>query len=295
MGRRAAESDYRIGPAGFHGADRPFTGDFRPFADLATRAGALRAQGEAWRYTMVPFPGHVAIVMDGNGRWATERGLSREEGHRRGAEAVRRVVRAARELGVPALTLYAFSAQNWGRPELEVSHLMRLLRTFALRERAELLARDIRVVTIGERRRLPPSVRAPLAALEASSAGNRGMTLCLALSYGAREALTAAARALAADAAQGRLRPDDVTEQLLSNRLDTNLLPPLDLLIRTSGEQRLSNFLLWEAAYAELHFTPVLWPDFDREALVAALADYAGRQRRFGLAAEPRASARAGC
>lgn len=244
--------------------------------------------------TTAPFPHHVAIVMDGNGRWATERGLAREEGHRRGADAVRRVVRASRELGIPTLTLYAFSAQNWGRPEAEVGHLMRLLRTFVLQESAELLARDIRVVTIGERHRLPPLVRAPLAALEASSAGNRGMTLCLALSYGARESLTAAARAMAADAARGRLRPDDVTEQHLSARLDTHRLPPLDLLIRTSGEQRLSNFLLWEAAYAELHFTPILWPDFGRTELEAALADYAGRQRRFGLAAA-RPTARAGC
>jgi undecaprenyl diphosphate synthase len=243
--------------------------------------------------TLAPFPNHVAIVMDGNGRWATERGLSRGEGHRSGAEAVRRVVRAARELGVPALTLYAFSAQNWGRPEAEVGHLMGLLRTFVLRESAELMDHDIRVVTIGERQRLPPFVRAPLAVLEATSAGNRGMTLCLALSYGSREAITAAARALAADAASGRLRPDDVTEQLLSARLDTNRLPPLDLLIRASGERRLSNFLLWEAAYAELHFTPVLWPDFDKEDLEAALADYAGRQRRFGLTAA--ATARAGC
>jgi undecaprenyl diphosphate synthase len=221
--------------------------------------------------------------MDGNGRWAALRGLSRQEGHRRGAEAVRTVVRAARELGLPALTLYAFSAQNWQRPRPEVAGLMRLLRTFLIDQRAELLARGIRVVAIGEKQRLPPFVRAPLAALEAASAHSRGMTLCLAVSYGGREAITGAARALAADVAAGRLRPDDVTEQRLAARLGTVALPPLDLLIRTSGEQRLSNFLLWEAAYAELHFTPVMWPDFGRADLDEALAAYARRQRRFGL------------
>jgi undecaprenyl diphosphate synthase len=228
-------------------------------------------------------PGHVAIIMDGNGRWAEERGLPRAEGHRRGADAVRRVVRAARELGLPALTLYAFSAQNWARPRAEVAHLMRLLASFVAGERDELLARGIRVVTIGELARLPRFARAPLAALEVASAGNRQMTLCLALSYGGREALTAAARALVAEAAAGRLRPEAVTERAFGARLSTSALPPLDLLIRTSGEQRLSNFLLWEAAYAELYFTPVLWPDFGRGTLETALAAYAARQRRFGL------------
>jgi undecaprenyl diphosphate synthase len=236
---------------------------------------------------MTRLPRHVAVIMDGNGRWAAERGLPRAEGHRAGADAVRRVVRAARELGLPALTLYAFSAQNWARPRGEVAHLMRLLGAFVVDERPELLARGIRVVTIGDLGRLPRFARAPLAALEVASAGNRDMTLCLALSYGAREALTAAARALAADAAAGRLRPDDVTERELGARLGTAGLPPLDLVIRTSGEQRLSNFLLWEAAYAELYFTPLLWPDFGRAALEAALAAYATRQRRFGLIATP--------
>jgi undecaprenyl diphosphate synthase len=232
--------------------------------------------------------------MDGNGRWAAERGLPRHEGHRRGADAVRRVVQAARELGLPALTLYAFSAQNWDRPRGEVAHLMRLLRRFLLDERAEILARGIRLLVIGDRQRLPPFVHAPLAALEVASAENRGMTLCLALSYGGREAITAAARALAADAAAGRLRPSDVTEAGLGARLGTGTLPPLDLLIRTSGEQRLSNFLLWEAAYAELYFTPVLWPDFGRATLEAALLSYARRQRRFGLTGEQVAAAAAG-
>jgi undecaprenyl diphosphate synthase len=232
---------------------------------------------------MTSVPRHVAVIMDGNGRWASARGLPRHEGHRRGADAVRRVVRAAHELGIPALTLYAFSTENWGRPRPEVAHLMRLLHSFVLDERAELMARGVRVLTIGDVRRLPRFARAPLRALEVASAGNRAMTLCLALSYGGREAITAAARALAAEVASGRLRPEEVSERKLAARLETRGLPPLDLLIRTSGEQRLSNFLLWEAAYAELHFTPVLWPDFSRETLALALADFATRQRRFGL------------
>ena len=232
--------------------------------------------------------------MDGNGRWAQEHGLPRVEGHRQGAKAVREVVRAAREINLRALTLYAFSAQNWDRPRGEVGHLMRLLRIFLRDERAELLARGIRLVAIGNRERLPPFVQAPLAALEAATAANRDMTLCLALSYGGREAITAAARALAADVAAGRLAPGEVTEGHLGARLGTGLLPPLDLLIRTSGEQRLSNFLLWEAAYAELYFTPVLWPDFGRAHLEAALASYVRRQRRFGLTGEQAQAARAG-
>jgi undecaprenyl diphosphate synthase len=231
-------------------------------------------------------PRHVAIIMDGNGRWATQRGRPRLEGHRLGAAAVRRIVRAARELGLPALTLYAFSAQNWKRPRTEVAHLMRLLGHFVLEERAELLRRDIRVLTIGDRARLPAHARLPLRGLELASAKNRGMTLCLALSYGGREDLTRAARALVTDAAAGRLRPEEVTEDRLAAALSTTAVPPLDLVIRTSGEQRLSNFMLWEAAFAELYFTPVLWPDFDRPDLEAALASYARRQRRFGRTQE---------
>ena len=232
---------------------------------------------------MTPFARHVAIIMDGNGRWASERGLLRPEGHTRGAEAVRRVVRAAPELGIETLTFYAFSAQNWGRPATEVSHLMQLLSSFVTREGEELLARNIRVVTIGDLRRLPSFARDPLRDLVAASARNQAMTLCLALSYGGREAIAAAARTIAEDVASGRLRSQDVTESEVEVRLGTRGLPAVDLLIRTSGEQRLSNFLLWEGAFAELHFTNVLWPDFGRADLEAALADYAGRQRRFGL------------
>jgi undecaprenyl diphosphate synthase len=232
-----------------------------------------------------PLPRHVAIIMDGNGRWAEERGLPRTAGHERGADAVRDVVRAAREIGIPALTLYAFSAQNWGRPVREVAHLMELLRRFLVEERAELVERGIRLHTIGDDERLPRQVRAPLLALRRATARGRQMTLCLALSYGARESIVAAARTLAAGVAEGRIDARSISEASIAGALSTRVLPPLDLLIRTSGEQRLSNFLLWEAAYAELYFTPVPWPDFGRPDLEAALAAFAGRQRRYGLAA----------
>jgi undecaprenyl diphosphate synthase len=231
-------------------------------------------------------PRHVGIIMDGNGRWAAARGGARSDGHRQGAEAVRRTVRAAREVGIPYLTLYAFSQQNWQRPAREVADLMRLLRRFVLEERAELAARGIRLVTIGDAARLPAFVRAPLAALTDATRANRGMTLCLALSYGGRESIVRAARRLAAAVAAGRLRPDAIGESDVALALETRALPPPDLIIRTSGEQRLSNFLLWEAAYAELYFTDVMWPDFGRADLEAALAAYAARERRFGKLTE---------
>jgi undecaprenyl diphosphate synthase len=233
-----------------------------------------------------PLPDHVAIIMDGNGRWATARGGTRGEGPRQGAEAVRRVVRGARELGIRYLTLYAFSAQNWERPAGEVADLMQLLLRFVHEERAELTARGIRLTTIGDAARLPAWVRGPLAGLCEATRANRGMTLCLALSYGGRESIVRAAQQLARAAAAGRLRPEAIGEAEVARALDTRALPPPDLVIRTSGEQRLSNFLLWEAAYAELYFTDVMWPDFGREHLEAALAAYAGRNRRFGRVAE---------
>jgi len=233
-----------------------------------------------------PLPDHVAIIMDGNGRWAAARGGARADGHREGAEAVRRVVRAAREIGIRHLTLYAFSAQNWERPAGEVAELMQLLLRFVLQERAELNARGIRLTTIGDETRLPVFVRGPLAALAEATRANRGMTLCLALSYGGRESIIRAAQRLARAAVDGRVNPEAIGEAQLTRALDTRALPPPDLVIRTSGEQRLSNFLLWEAAYAELYFTDVMWPDFGREHLEAALADYARRERRFGRVAE---------
>jgi undecaprenyl diphosphate synthase len=231
-------------------------------------------------------PRHIAIVMDGNGRWAQRHSRARVEGHRKGADAVRDIVRAARETGIRALTLYAFSAQNWERPLDEVRTLMELLRDYVVQERAEIMDNGIRLTTIGDVERLPGFVLEPLEALRAESAGNGGMTLCLALSYGARESIVEAARRIAAGVRAGALEPGDVTAERFAAALSTRELPPLDLLIRTSGEQRLSNFLLWEAAYAELYFTDTLWPDFDRRELTEAIRAYQGRERRFGLTSE---------
>jgi undecaprenyl diphosphate synthase len=231
-------------------------------------------------------PRHVAIIMDGNGRWAQAHGLPRVEGHRQGAKAVREVVRAARETGLRALTLYAFSAQNWSRPPEEVATLMQLLRDYVIDERDELMDNGIRLIAIGDVDRLPGFVREPLDALVAESAGNREMTLCLALSYGGREAILSAARQLAEAAVSGRLQPNQITEDTFATALQTGGLPPLDLLVRTSGEERLSNFLLWEAAYAELYFTDIYWPAFGKPDLYQALESYRGRERRFGLTRE---------
>ncbi len=231
-------------------------------------------------------PRHIAIIMDGNGRWAKRRGLPRIEGHRRGADSVREVTRAARELGVQALTLYAFSSQNWDRPVEEVRMLMALLRDYLVDERAEILGNGIRLTTIGNVDRLPDFVREPLHALVADSAANSGMTLCLALSYGGREAIVDAARTLVERVLAGEIRKEDVNELSLGEALCTRNLPPLDLVIRTSGEQRLSNFLLWEVAYAELYFTDTMWPDFRRADLLDAIAVYQGRERRYGLTSE---------
>jgi undecaprenyl diphosphate synthase len=222
-----------------------------------------------------PLPRHVAIIMDGNGRWAEARGLPRVAGHREGAEAVRALVRTARRIGVPALTLYAFSMQNWARPAEEVAALMHLLVQFLESERGEMRDNAIRLNAIGDLRRLPPEVRAQLELVMGETRANRGMILTLALSYGGREEIVQAARAAAA--------AGPVDEAALEAQLWTNGLPELDLVLRTSGERRFSNFLLWQAAYAELYFTDVLFPDFRDEAFLLALEDFQGRQRRFGL------------
>jgi undecaprenyl diphosphate synthase len=229
-------------------------------------------------------PGHVGIIMDGNGRWATERGLRREQGHSKGADSVREIVRAGRRIGLHALTLYAFSSQNWQRPSREVFHLMNLLRRYLIEERSEILDNDIRLTAVGEIERLPKMVVGLLTELIETSANNQGMTLCLALSYGGRETIAAAAQAMCRAAAAGRLDPDDIDSEMFGRYLPSSTrLPPLDLLIRTSGERRISNFFLWEVAYAELYFTPVMWPDFGETDLWKALSDYAIRDRRFGL------------
>ncbi len=220
--------------------------------------------------------------MDGNGRWANSRGLERVEGHKEGARSVKEIVRACRETGIKALTLYAFSEQNWSRPSEEVSALMDLLHRYVHEERDEIMDNGIRFSAVGELDRLPEYVLTPLRALMDLSAGNEDMTLTLALSYGGREDILAAARRLAAEVREGRLDPEEINEVTFSSRLATVGLPPLDLVVRTSGELRLSNFLLWEAAYAEFFFTPLMWPDFRRPQLKEALDAYMGRDRRFG-------------
>ena len=231
-------------------------------------------------------PRHVAIIMDGNGRWAQEHGLPRVEGHRQGAKAVREVVRGAREIGLRALTLYAFSAQNWQRPPDEVATLMQLLRDYVIEERDEIMDNDIRLIAIGDVDRLPGFVKDPLDALMRESAENQSMTLCLALSYGGRESIVAATRALCEEVASGKVSLDQINEERFASALQTGGLPQLDLLVRTSGEERLSNFLLWEAAYAELYFTDTFWPAFGKPELYEALESYRGRERRFGRTRE---------
>ena len=217
---------------------------------------------------------HVAIIMDGNGRWAKKRHLPRVVGHERGVEAVRKLVRAAREMGLEALTLYAFSTENWRRPEDEVSALMGLLKRFIMADLEEFVANNVRLRIIGEYRILAPDIVALLDDALERTAGNDGTTLVVALNYGAQDEI---ARAAAKAAAKGPITPESIEAEL-----DTAGLPPLDLLIRTSGEVRLSNFLLWQAAYAEMWFTDVLWPDFTPAHLEEALAEFAGRERRYG-------------
>jgi undecaprenyl diphosphate synthase len=228
-------------------------------------------------------PRHVGVIMDGNGRWAEARGLSRVEGHRVGADSVRDITRASRQLGLEAITLYAFSSQNWQRPAEEVRALMELLRDYLTSERAEIMDNDIRLDAIGDVEKLPAMVRDPLEALRADSGQNKSMTLTLALSYGGRESIARAVASLAREVAAGTFSPDAIDVDAITKALPTHRLPPLDLLVRTSGEQRISNFMLWELAYAELVFTDVLWPDFRRQQLYAALEEYARRERRFGL------------
>lgn len=227
-------------------------------------------------------PRHVGVIMDGNGRWASTRGEDRTVGHSHGADAVRRVVRASRRLGLEALTLFAFSSQNWDRPPAEVFHLMQLLRRYLFEERREILDNGIRLTTVGDVGRLPLFVRLPLTELISASSGNRGMNLCLALSYGGRETILEATKAICREVTEGRLRLDDVDEDRFGGCLPSANMPPMDLLIRTSGERRVSNFFLWEIAYAELYFTEKMWPDFGREELIEAIVDYAARERRFG-------------
>jgi undecaprenyl diphosphate synthase len=227
-------------------------------------------------------PQHVAIIMDGNGRWASQRGLGRNAGHRRGKDAVRAVVETSRQLGIKYLSLYAFSTENWFRPREEVSALMGLLRRYLASELKKLMKHQIRLVPIGSVRRLPPVVRQLLRQTVHATRNNTGMTVVLALSYGAREEIARAARAIARQAKEGAITPESVTPELLSSHLDTAGIPDPDFLIRTGGEMRVSNFLLWQLAYTEIFFTPTLWPEFRERELLHALGVYQERQRRFG-------------
>jgi len=227
-------------------------------------------------------PSHVAIIMDGNGRWAAARGLPRVAGHRAGVQAVRRTIEAAITQGVAWLTLYAFSSENWRRPAEEVSDLTGLLRHFIKVELAELAREGVRIRIIGDRTRFDRDIQAELARSEVTTSGNTRLNLTVALSYGARGEIMQAARAMAEAAAAGTLDPASIDEKHFSDRLSTAGIPDPDLILRTSGEQRLSNFLLWQSAYAELVFTDVLWPDFGAAEFAEALAEYARRERRFG-------------
>ena len=231
-------------------------------------------------------PRHVAIIMDGNGRWAQANGLSRVEGHAEGARAVREAVRTCRKEGVEFLTLYAFSVANWGRPRTEVRALMNLLLDFAEREKQELRDQDVKLQVIGDVEELPITTRHAVQSAIDYTADCTGMTLSLALSYGGRADIINAARSIAIRARMGSLLPEEITEETFQSAMSTHSLPAVDLLIRTGGERRVSDFLLFESAYAELYFLPIMWPDFNAKALRDAFAFFAGRERRFGLTGE---------
>jgi undecaprenyl diphosphate synthase len=227
-------------------------------------------------------PGHIAMIMDGNGRWAKKRLLNRVKGHEKGADVVREMVRACRKLGISVLTLFAFSTENWARPRAEVGALMFLLRKFLASEQDELIRNNIRFNTIGQIEHLPEDVRQTIDLVKNRTRHNDGMTLNLALSYGARAEITRMVKQIAGDVKEGLLAPDAITEETVADHLYTRGIADPDVLIRTSGEMRISNFLLWQIAYAELFFTRTLWPDFSEEELIQILKDFQRRDRRFG-------------
>jgi undecaprenyl diphosphate synthase len=235
----------------------------------------LRAAGK--------LPRHIAVIMDGNGRWAEERGLPRAAGHQAGIASLRDVTRSSRELGIGYLTVYAFSTENWKRPKREVSMLFRLLVKMLRDEMDEMLANGVRLKTIGQTSLLPKSVQEELAGAIARTSKNKGLTLTLALSYSGRWDIVRAMQAIALEVRSGKISPEDISEEIIRSSLTTAEMPDPDLLVRTSGELRLSNFLLWELAYSEIHVTQTLWPDFRREHLYEAIREYQTRERRFGL------------
>ena len=227
-------------------------------------------------------PEHIAVIMDGNGRWAQQHGVPRAKGHEQGGQTVQRVIDLCRERGVKWLTLYAFSTENWGRSKLEVTALMRMLVKYLYERLPEMMEKNVRLHAIGELYMLPKKAQEALKDVMEKTKGNTGLNTVLALSYGSRQEITAAARTLAQEVKEGKLDPEDITPELLSSRLYTAGMPDPDLLIRTSGEMRISNYLLWQISYAEIHVTDTLWPDFGRADFDAALTDYAARNRRYG-------------
>jgi len=243
---------------------------------MSSAASSLSAEAAA------NLPRHVAVIMDGNGRWAKSRHLPRIEGHRRGADSAREIIRTAGELGIKYLTLYAFSAENWNRPKDEVDALMKYLIHYLKSETPELNKSNVRLEVIGQIYRLPENVQEHLRKSIATLSKNNGLTLIMALSYGSRIEIVDAARQIAEKVKSGKLEPGDITEEVISQHLWTRNTPDPDLLIRTSGEMRVSNFLLWQISYAELVITPTLWPDFRKPQFFAALEEYARRNRRFG-------------
>jgi undecaprenyl diphosphate synthase len=257
---------------------KPATFNFQPATLGPMSAQPLQLSSEA----KATLPQHVAVIMDGNGRWAKQRHLPRVEGHRQGAESARTIIKAAGELGIKYLTLYAFSVENWNRPQDEVDALMKYLIHYLKNETPELNKSNVRLEAIGQIWRLPENVQEQLKKARATLSKNSGLTLVLALSYGGRTEIVDAVRGIAADVKNGTLEPADINEQVVSQHLYTRSYPDPDLLIRTSGEMRVSNFLLWQISYAEFVITPTLWPDFRKPQFYAALEEYAKRHRRFG-------------
>lgn len=227
-------------------------------------------------------PAHVAIILDGNGRWAKAKGMPRNYGHMQGAKAVEDILEIARDMGIKYLTVYAFSTENWNRPETEVSALMTILRQYLKSSIKKSMKNNVRCRVIGERSKLSDDIQAAIKELEDTTAGNTGLQFTIAINYGSRDEITRAVRKIAARCKDGEFNPEDITEEMISSELDTADLPDPDLMIRTCGEQRISNYLLWQCAYTEFYYTDVCWPDFDENQLRMAVESYAGRTRKFG-------------
>ena len=227
-------------------------------------------------------PAHVAIILDGNGRWAKEKGMPRNYGHMQGAKAVEDILEVARDMGIKYLTVYAFSTENWSRPESEVSALMKILRNYLKTSIKKSMKNNVRCRVIGDKTALSPDIQDAIEELEKATAGNTGLTFSIAINYGGRDEIVRSVKKIAERVENGEIKASDITDKMINDNLDTNYLPDPDLLIRTCNEQRISNFLLWQCAYTEFYFTPIAWPDFDKAELEKAVEAYAGRNRKFG-------------